>query len=119
MTKKTWQIYWWGLVVILVIDELLQVYNFITQPSLDDYFVGKAFVYGIFIHFICLLIFIAINIYTLIVCIKAKQLVNWCVNFVLGILFLIFSIFLLSEIDKRLMPIKAFEQTTNKKLEKH
>lgn len=117
MKRKVWVIYWICISCITLLIQLFHIFNFITQPTLNDYYTGKTVVYAAFVFGFIILIFIIANIYTFIVSLQNRKFASWLYHFSLSVIFLFVLGLFFNAVAERFFPLHVWEQSTLKKLQ--
>jgi hypothetical protein len=105
-TRKHGLIFWGVLFLTLVIDELFFVFESVSLKSYSGHEYPQVIHgYGTIVFSVIYLILIYVNLYALIVYVRAKEYVRWVANFILGLLFLVFATTQLNKANQYLMPM--------------
>lgn len=118
MKRNTWVIYWTCMACITMLIQSFHMFNFITQPTLNDYYTGKTVVYAACVFGLAGIVFVTATVYTFVVSLKSTNILLWLYNFLAGIVFLLASEMFFSVIAERFFPLDVWEQSTLKKLQK-
>jgi hypothetical protein len=117
MKRKPWAIYWACMLFITILIQSFHLFNFVTQPTLGEYYTGKTVVYAAYVFGLAGIIFFIATIYTFLVSLKTKNLSLWVYNFLACLLYFFISEVFFNAIAERFFPLNVWEQSTLEKLQ--